>query len=139
MRSSIDEQDAVGRAAHRRSYFRYRLVDRNVAKLLRANAGRGAWRNAPTSGSTATINQYYLRTTSAHHNPSGVSLIFMRIEQDECWYLSLCFAGRDGLLPWNPEMAELWLCAMFGEDRPRVIELLGTGSNPRQFTLSMRE
>src|SRR5881227_3944883 len=93
----------------------------NVAKLLRANAGRGAWRSGPASGSTASINRSYLRTASAHHNPSGVSLIFMRIEQDECWYLSLCFAGPNSLLPWNEEVAESWLRAMFGEDRAKIL------------------
>ncbi len=43
----------------------------NVARLLRANAGRGVWRTAATaSGSTGSVNQYYLRTVSAHHLPS---------------------------------------------------------------------
>ena len=58
----------------------------NVARLLRANAGRGAWRHAAvTGGSTGSVNQYYLRTVSAHHLPSGASLIFMRLEQQNCW------------------------------------------------------
>ena len=44
----------------------------NVAKLLRANANRGAWRsNQTTGGSTAVVNQNYLRTVSARHRPSG--------------------------------------------------------------------
>jgi hypothetical protein len=110
----------------------------NVAKLLRSNAGRGVWRHAPvTGGSTASVNQYYLRTVSAHHLPSGVCLIFMRLEQENCWYLSLCFAGADGVLPWNPETAELWLWALFGEDRPRVREAADANQNARQFTLAM--
>jgi hypothetical protein len=46
----------------------------NVARLLRANAGRGTWRHAATTGgSTGSVNQYYLRTVSARHLPSGVS------------------------------------------------------------------
>src|SRR5450432_1354060 len=69
----------------------------NVARLLRSNAGRGVWRHeATTGGSTGSVNQYYLRTVSAHHLPSCVSLIFMRLEPENCWYASLCFAGADG-------------------------------------------
>jgi hypothetical protein len=110
----------------------------NVARLLRANAGRGVWRPAgATGGSTWSVNQYYLRTVSARHLPSGVSLIFMRLERENCWYLSLCFAGADELLPWNPEAAELWLWALFGEDRPRVREAPGVSPSARQFTLAM--
>ena len=110
----------------------------NVARLLRANARRGVWRHAATTGgSTGSVNQYYLRTVSARHLPSGVCLIFMRLEQENCWYLSLCFAGADGVLPWNPETAELWLWALFGEDRPRVREAADANQNVRQFTLPM--
>jgi hypothetical protein len=109
----------------------------NVATLLRANAGRGAWRHAATTGgSTASVNQYYLRTVSAHHLPSGVSVIFMRLEQENCWYASLCFAEAGEVLPWNPEAAELWLRALFGEDRPRIREAAGADPNVRQFTLA---
>src|SRR5438477_8538313 len=104
----------------------------NVAKLVRSNAERGMWHEAGKSGtSIATINQNYLRTTSARHLPTAVSLIFMRLEP-ETWYASLCFAGDDRYLPWNPDAAEQWLCALFGEDRPRVHEDPDTGS-ARQF------
>jgi hypothetical protein len=111
----------------------------NVAKLLRSNANRGAWRqSARTGGSTESVNQSYLRTVSARHLPSGVSLIFMRLEQENCWYASLCFAGTgDGYLPWNQETAEVWLCALFGEDRPQVKSLGDTTGDARQFILSM--
>jgi hypothetical protein len=110
----------------------------NVARLLRSNAGRGVWRHAvATGGSTGSVNQYYLRTVSARHLPSGVSVIFMRLEQENCWYASLCFAAADGVLPWNPEAAESWLWALFGEDRPRVCESAEAGGNVRQFTLAM--
>ena len=110
----------------------------NVARLLRSNAGRGVWRQAATTGgSTGSVNQYYLRTVSARHLPSGVCLIFMRLERENCWYLSLCFAGADGVLPWNPETAELWLWALFGEDRPKVLETQDPTGDVRQFTLSM--
>jgi hypothetical protein len=116
----------------------------NVAKLLRSNAGRGMWRNAgATGGGMAAVNQYYIRTVSARHLPTGVSLIFMRLEDGNCWYASLCFAGADGYLPWNDGSAEQWLCALFGPDRPRVREeaIAASGETPnrnvRQFTLPM--
>ena len=112
----------------------------NVATLLRANAGRGVWRSAAANGgSTGSVNQYYLRTASARHLPSGVSLIFLRVEPQNCWYLSLCFADDEGVQPWNPEMAELWLRALFGEDRPRVRESPDGSPSVRQFTLAMEE
>jgi hypothetical protein len=110
----------------------------NVARLLRSNAGRGVWRHsAVTGGSTGSVNQYYLRTVSARHLPSSASLIFMRLERENCWYASLCFASADAILPWKPEAAELWLRALFGEDRPRVHETADANQNVRQFTLSM--
>jgi hypothetical protein len=110
----------------------------NVARLLRSNAGRGVWRQAAdTGGTTGTVNRYYLRTVSAHHLPSGVSLIFMRLEAENCWYLSLCFAAADEVAPWNPETAELWLRALFGEDRPGVREGADVHPDARQFTLAM--
>src|ERR1017187_9661824 len=95
----------------------------NVARLLRSNAGRGVWRQAAEGGgTTGPVNRYYLRTDSARHLPSGASLIFMRLEAENFWYLSLCFAAADEVAPWHPEPAELWLQALFGEDRPRVRE-----------------
>jgi hypothetical protein len=110
----------------------------NVARLLRANAGRGVWRTAAAaSGSSGSVNQYYLRTVSAHHLPSEVSVIFMRLERENCWYLSLCMASAEEVQPWNAETAELWLWALFGEDRPRVREAPTVNPNVRQFTLAM--
>src|SRR5450759_147650 len=112
----------------------------NVARLLRANAGRGVWRPAATTGgSTGSVNQYYLRTVSARHLPTGASLIFMRMQPENCWYLSLCIASADEVRPWDPETAELWLCALFGEDRPRVRQAPGVHPNVRQFTLAMED
>jgi hypothetical protein len=110
----------------------------NVAKLLRSNANRGVWSSSQTTGgSTAAVNQNYLRTVSARHRPSGVSLIFLRLETEQCWYLSLCFVAPAGAYaPWNPESAEQWLWALFGEDRPRVQEEF-ENPNVRQFTLAM--
>jgi hypothetical protein len=115
----------------------------NVATLLRANAARGVWRNAGTTGGhMAKVNQYYLRTVSARHLPTSASLIFMRLEPDNRWYASLCFADSDDYLPWNADAAERWLWALFGQDRQSVIE--DSAANPgdirnpnvRQFTLA---
>jgi len=104
----------------------------NVAKLLRSNAGRGVWNEESAAGSTRTINQRYLRTASAYHRPSHLSLIFMRLKKRNCWYASLCF--DDGR--WNEEVAELWLKCLFGEDRHLVLEARAD-SQARQFTLAM--
>jgi hypothetical protein len=115
----------------------------NVAKLLRSNAGRGMWRQTGTTGgSMAKVNENYIRTVSARHLPTDVSLIFMRLENENCWYASLCFAGADDYLPWNGEAAERWLWALFGQDRPRVVEDSATVSGEtrsqsvRQFMLA---
>jgi hypothetical protein len=114
----------------------------NVARLLRSNAARGAWRDTVSpSGSMTVVNQQYLRTVSAQHLPTSVSLIFMQLEQANCWYASLCFASADDYLPWNEEAAEAWLGALFGEDRPRVLRaaagasMEATDGSVRQFTL----
>ena len=59
----------------------------------------------------------------------------MRLAPENCWYASLCFADTDGVLPWNPETAELWLTALFGEDRPRIREAADSHVDSRQYTL----
>jgi hypothetical protein len=115
----------------------------NVAKLLRSNAGRSTWRHTATRvGNMAMVNQHYLRTVSAQHLPTSVSLIFMQLEHENCWYASLCFASGDDYLPWNGDVAETWLTALFGQDRSRVQED-GPGAfkhtedkSVRQFTLA---
>lgn len=112
----------------------------NVATLLRSNAGRGTWHPTAATGSTlAKVNQHYVRTVSARHLPTSVSLIFMRLEDQNCWYASLCFADATDYLPWDEDVAERWLCALFGEDRPRLIEDVGPASEAvpsvRQFRL----
>ena len=38
------------------------------------------------------------------------------------YHASICFIGEETYEPWNPEIAERWLVALFGEDRPRVRE-----------------
>ena len=109
----------------------------NVAKLLRSNAGTGAWDSScATSGSRAAVNQYYIRKGSAKHLPTNLSLIFIRLAKPSCWYASLCFAGADGYLPWTAEIAEQWLSALVGEDRPHVLVEEAENPSVRQFTLS---
>jgi hypothetical protein len=106
----------------------------NVAKLLRANAGRGSWHPAATpGGDRAKVNQNYLRTVSARHLPTNVSLIFMRLENG--WYVSICFADGTAYLPWDEEIGEQWLWALFGEDRHLVVAEEGT-PRVRQFKLT---
>ena len=108
----------------------------NVAKLLRSNAAVGAWDSScPTSGCRAEVNQYYLRKVSAKHLPTNVALIFMRLKNQSCWYASLCFAGADDYLPWNAEVAEQWLWALFAENRPQVLMEGCENASVRQFTL----
>jgi hypothetical protein len=62
-------------------------------------------------------------------------MIFIRLAKQSCWYASLCFAGADGYLPWNAEVAEQWLAALFGEDRRRVLVEEAENPSVRQFTL----
>jgi hypothetical protein len=108
----------------------------NVAKLLRSNAAAGAWDSScPTSGCRAEVNRYYIRKASAKHLPTNVALIFMRLTNQSCWYASLCFAGADDYLPWNAEVAEQWLWALFGENRPQVLMEGCENASVRQFTL----
>ena len=111
----------------------------NVAKLLRSNAGTGAWDSSvETGGSRAAANQYYLRKASAKHLPTRVSLIFLRLKKENCWYASLCFTEMEDYLPWNGEAAEEWLWALFGEDRPLVVMDPPDDESVRQFRLACR-
>lgn len=105
----------------------------NVATLLRSNASRGMWRTGGTGGYNDAINKHYLRTASARHMPTSVSLIFLKL-QDESWYLSICFAGADDYLPWNVDAAELWLWALFDQNRPHAVEEVVSAS-VRQYKL----
>jgi hypothetical protein len=106
----------------------------NVAKLLRFNAARGILRDAgPVSGSLLAVNRDYIRTVSARHLPTRVSVTFTRDQSCNCWHAALCFAsmdlpGMDAYLPWDDAIAERWLAALFGEDRPRVREETGPTS-----------
>jgi hypothetical protein len=105
----------------------------HVAKLLRSNAERGHYNASVVSGSELEVNRYYLRKVSAGHMPTNVSLIFMRLVNPNCWYASLCFAGGYGFQPWNEAVAESWLAALFGADRPRVRDEVTDNPSVRQF------
>jgi hypothetical protein len=76
--------------------------------------------------------------------PTSISLIFMRLQDANCWYASLCFAGaNDEYLPWNEDIAGQWLCALFGPDRPRIVGASppehheSKNQNVRQGTLAL--
>ena len=109
----------------------------NIATLLRSNAGRGSWRDAgPGGGYNTQINRSYLRTVSVRHLPSQLTLIFLRLADPNSWYASLCFAdNEEDYLPWNTDVAEQWLWALFDLDRPRAVELAGVNPSVRQFRL----
>ena len=108
----------------------------NVVKLLRANAARGEWRRTDeTRGGLAAANQYYFRRVCAKHLPTNVSAIFMRLAVEKCWYASLCFASDDAYLPWDAEVAEQWLRALFGENLARVRVEDEENPSVRQFIL----
>jgi hypothetical protein len=94
----------------------------NVAKLLRSNAARGMLRSGAVTGGRLAIQLNYLRTVSARHLPTGVIVTFTRDEEGNCWHAAFCFADLDHYLPWNDAIAEEWLAALFGADRPRVQE-----------------
>lgn len=98
----------------------------NVAKLLRAKASEGNLRVGPMTGALWETNQNYLRTTSARHLPSGVTVTFRRDETR--YHAELCFANLDHYLPWRDALAEEWLTALFLQDRPRVREVLAAAS-----------
>ncbi len=95
-----------------------------------------AQRADPAGGYSLKINENYLRTASARHLPTEVSLIFMRLcMTKKCWYCSLCFAGAAGYLPWKDDAAELWLWALFDVGRPQVLATPFANPSARQFTL----
>jgi hypothetical protein len=111
--------------------------------VSRGRTRRTRSRSAGTAGGyKAKINQNYVRTVSARHLPTSVTLIFMQLEDENCWYASLCFAGADDYLPWNEDTAEQWLWELFGQDRPRVLGDSATmcresgNQSVRQFTLA---
>ena len=107
-----------------------------IAKLLRANADRGAWdTSAATASSAESVNRYYLRKVSAAHMPTRASVIFMRLAKENCLYASLCFVAGDTVLPWNPVAAEQWLTALFGENRAKIRTDAQETDSIRQFRL----
>jgi len=120
---SLDPQLTVGRI------FGSDWTIANVAKLLRFNAGQGIMRPGPLTGVQREVNQNYLRTTSARHLPTGVVVSFRR-DASGSLYAGICFASLDHYLPWDDAIAEEWLTELFLQDRPRVQETTGPGSQP---------
>ncbi len=108
----------------------------NVAKLLKFNAARGMVRSGPATGGRLVVQLNYLRTVSARHMPTGAVVTFTREEEGNCWHAAICFADRDQYLPWNAAVAEEWLAALFGADRPRLVESVDAGGVVHHFKLS---
>jgi len=107
----------------------------NVAKLLKFNASRGMIRSGPATGGRLAIQLNYLRTCSARHMVSGAVVTFTREEEGNCWHAAICFADLNHYLPWNDAVAEEWLAALFGAERPRVTESADAGGVVRHFKL----
>lgn len=92
----------------------------NVARRLIFEANRGFLR-----GVNLKEKNRYRRQCSARHRGSNSSVIFTRDDMPPAplgYHASLCFIGEETYEPWNEEIAERWLVALFGEDRPRVRE-----------------
>ena len=107
----------------------------NVAKLLKFNAARGMLRSGPATGGRLAIQVNYIRTVSARHLPSKSVVTFTREEEGDCWHLALCFADLNQYLPWDDAVAEEWLAAFFGDDRPRLQESADPSGLSRHFRL----
>jgi hypothetical protein len=107
----------------------------NIAKLLKFNAARGMVRSGASTGGRLAIQLNYLRTVSARHLPTSAVVTFTREEEGNCWHAAICFADRDHYLPWNDAVAEEWLAALFGADRPRVQESADAAGPVRHFKL----
>ncbi len=129
MDTALDPRLLVGRI------FQDDWTIANVAKLLRFNAGQGMLRANAVSGAAAEMNQDYLRKTSARHLPTGVTVAFRRTGAMR-WHADLCFAGREGYLPWNEHVAEEWLIALFGIERPFIREITSDLAFVRRFELT---
>ena len=109
----------------------------NIAKLLKFNAARGMVRSGAATGGRLVIQLNYLRTVSARHLPTGAVVTFTREEEGNCWHAAICFADLNQYLPWNDAVAEEWLAALFGADRPRLQESVDAGGVVRHFKLAV--
>jgi hypothetical protein len=112
----------------------------NVARRLRFEADRGLLR-----GIDVKADSVYRRKCSGRHVPSGVSVIFTRDDVHHVlkgYHASLCFISEHEYLPWNDAVAEQWLAALFGDDRPRVtnhgsLTSVGQPKGVRHFLLEV--
>jgi len=96
----------------------------NVARLLRFHASRGF-----LTGRDLRADAEYRLKCSARHIATECSVIFTRDNVIEPgvgavrgWHASICFIGENCYRPWNDEIADRWLAALFLEDRPGVAE-----------------
>jgi hypothetical protein len=112
----------------------------NVARHLRFEAGRGFLR-----GVDFIEENQYRRKCSARHKGSGCTVIFTRDDvppNPRGYHASLCFISETEYMPWNEEIAEQWLVALFAEDRPRVtaygaLTSVGRPKGVRHFLLEV--
>ena len=112
----------------------------NVARRLRFEAGRGALR-----GKDMKEDAIYRRKCTGAHTPSQCSVIFTRDDvplNPKGWHASLCFVGQREYLPWNEDVAEKWLAALYGEDRLRVrsygvLTEIGAAKGVRHFIVEV--
>ena len=99
-------------------------------------AGTQASSVASTTGDTNTYETTEGGTTNDPLPiPSGVT-VTLRRDQANNWYAGLCFENLEDDLPWDDAVAEEWLCALFLEERPRVMEITEGGATVRQFRLA---
>ena len=114
----------------------------NVARRLRFEAGRGFLR-----GVDFKEDAEYRKKCSARHVPSRCSVIFTRDNVPGSplgCHASICFIGESAYEPWNDEIAERWLAALFGEDRPRAkpydaVTAIGRPKGVRHFLLEVEK
>jgi hypothetical protein len=114
----------------------------NVARRLRSEAVHGF-----LGGFDLREDAVYRRKCSARHVPSRCSVIFTRDNVPLCpkgYHASVCFIGVEEYMPWNDEIAEKWLVALYGGDRPRVIGYgaltsVGSEKGVRHFMLEVEQ
>jgi len=112
----------------------------NVAHRVRSKAVHGFLR-----GVDLREDALYRRKCSARHVPSRCSVIFTRDNvplNPKGYHASICFIGEEVYLPWNDEIAEQWLAALYGEDRARVrsygaLTSVGSEKGVRHFMLEV--
>ena len=116
-----------------------------LASQLRMEADTGFMR-----GVDPRADIIYRNKCAARHRPSHLSVIFTRDKFLDStlmgYHASLCFIGEGTYLPWDDAMAEEWLCALYGDGRPRARDVtaafvseIGQRKGVRHFFLEVTE